>query len=75
MPAYTQARERDHKNIGSPLSRNKSRSKVAGRGWNVSTPLKAAFEEKRRQSGMTDAELEREQLRLLGVGREDSAGD
>jgi len=57
------------------LSGAKSRSKLGNRKANFTTPLKAAFEEKRRQSGMLDAELEREQLRLLGVGREGSAGD
>ncbi|GAB7323659.1 hypothetical protein MBLNU13_g07138t2 [Cladosporium sp. NU13] len=68
-------KERAYKNVGGPLSGAKSRSKLGNRKANVSTPLKAAFEEKRRQSGMTDEELQREQLRLLSVGREDSAGD
>jgi len=68
------SRERTSKNVGSSLSGAKSRSKLGNRKANFTTPLKAAFEEKRRQSGLTDAELEREQLRLLGVGREGSAG-
>ena len=40
---------------------------MAGKKANVSTLLKTAFEEKCRQSGMTNPKLEREQLRLLSV--------
>jgi hypothetical protein len=49
------------------LSGYKSRSKHANRKTTVSSSLKKAWEEKRGQKEMTDAELEREQLKLLGV--------
>jgi hypothetical protein len=53
------------------LSGYKSRSKHANRKTPVSSPLKKAWEEKRGQNEMTDEELEREQLKLLGAGGSD----
>jgi hypothetical protein len=49
------------------MSGNNSRSKVQKRRWTDSTRIKAAFEEKRKNSGMSEAELEREQRKLLGL--------